>query len=91
MSSEQIEVSAERLNGLADKIDGLDLTAAERRVIDTVLERAATTEESEVAGFQLGLFVFPDGFPEPADLRPGGCKVAAACGIWEPDDGTFRV
>ena len=91
MTHQQIEMSAELLNGVADKIDALDFTEAERAVMDVILARAASNGVAEVSGFQVGLFLFPPEFLKSPDLRTGGCKVAAACGYWEPDTGFDSV
>ncbi len=47
---ETVEVSAEDLQALGEKLEALDLTDAERAVLDEVLERAAAYEP-EVEGF----------------------------------------
>ncbi|MGI9659014.1 MAG: hypothetical protein ACR2OD_08895 [Gaiellaceae bacterium] len=81
MASEQIEVTAALLNGMADRIDGLNLTDGEQAVMETVLARAAAATEAEVSAFGYG--TFPSRSLKPEDVRPGGRKIAAAIGLLE--------
>lgn len=46
-----MQINAELINTLAQKIDQLDLSGDERMVLDTVLARAAMNDAEEVAGF----------------------------------------
>ncbi len=48
--SDSVEVTAEDLESLGAKIDGLELSDAERAIMDEVFERAAAYEP-EVEGF----------------------------------------
>ncbi len=47
-----MDIAAEQINSLAAKIDSLDLTDAERAILDEVFERARTTEP-EVEGYYI--------------------------------------
>ena len=68
--------SADTLNSLAAKLDGLDLTDEERALLDELLERAAGYEP-EVAGFAMGDY---SGLLSGADLSPTGFKLATGLG-----------
>ena len=77
-----MQVNAELINSLAQKIDQVDLTGDERMVLDTVLARAAMSDADEVSGFSLA---------NPLDgLNPLGRTWGAALGmLGSPGTGTI--
>ena len=83
MASEQIEVTAEVLNGLADKIDGLSLDDTEQAVMEAVLARATATKDAEVSGFLVG--IFPSRNLKMADIKDTSRKLAKALGVFDED------
>jgi len=46
-----MDITADLINSLADKIDAIELTGDERMLLDSVLARAAMSEDDEVTGF----------------------------------------
>jgi hypothetical protein len=64
---------------LTAKLAALDLPGAERRVLERILDRAASVDD-EVEGFKVQFHDISVTFRSPADLFP---KVAAAAGLAE--------
>jgi hypothetical protein len=84
-----MQATPEMITGLADKLDGLDLTEAERTILDTVLERAASSGEPDVEGF--GVFAKYDGldgeFIDRTTFNPTADKLARGIIAIELDAG----
>jgi len=83
MTGAKVEITAELLNGVAEKLDGLALNDSERAVLDAILARAAAAPEDEVSGFWGGDTVVRS--LENATIRPGGQKVGLAIGVFTDD------
>ncbi len=76
---------ADTLNSLAAKLDGLDLTDAERDLLDQLIERAAGYEP-EVEGFGFAASSYT-GLKSGADLSATAFKLGGGLGlvITQPD------
>ncbi len=72
-------IDAETLNSLAGKLDALDLTDAEREVLDRVLEHAAAYEP-DVEGFAFSADAYT-GLASGADLSATAFKLGSALQI----------
>ncbi len=74
-----VEITAGVVNGLAAKVEGLDLTPEERAVLDTVLKRATAAGERAAAAED---FVFTQYYPPPnaEDVDEGGRRWGTALG-----------
>ena len=69
------------LNGLAAKLDGLDLTETERELLDEIMDRAEAYEP-DVEGFAFGANEFKyTGFKSGADLSTTALKLGGGLGF----------
>lgn len=84
-----VTVTTEVLNSLGAKLEELDLSEAERAVLDHILARAASADEAEVSGFgemyEEVAFVFDTVVASPTADRLG----KALLGIGNPMYGDF--
>lgn len=77
------EINPETLESLAAKLDGLDLTDAERAVLDRVLDRAASYEP-EVEGFGMDMGFGEFKLASGADLSRTAFRLGSGSGILKP-------
>lgn len=82
MADTRTEITADLLNGLAQKLDGLNLNEAEQAVVDAVLTRAAAAPDDEVSGFWGGDLA---GNLNNADIHPRGAQLGLALSIFDAD------
>ncbi len=68
------------LNGLAAKLDGLDLTETERALLDEIMDRAEAYEP-DVEGFAFGGSYSYSGFKSGADLSTTALKLGGSLGF----------
>jgi hypothetical protein len=76
------EITEDDLNGLAAKLDGLDLNDTERVLLDGLMERAAAYEP-EVEGFGVDLTSYGSysGNTSGAGLQASSLKLAGGLGF----------
>lgn len=76
-------IDADALNGLAAKLDALELTDAEQAVLDQLLQRAAAYEP-EVEGFGFDVNAYT-GLASGADLSATAFKLGGALRVVDTD------
>lgn len=79
----EIDAAADLLDSLASKIESLDLTDDESKVLDTIMDRAQAFDSDEVSGFKMGDNRFP---PIPAGRTvmvksPMGLRLGNGAGV----------
>ncbi len=73
------EISADDMNNLAAKLDGLDLNETERALLDEIFQRAADYEpDVEGFGFDSSRYT---GFKSGADLSTTALKLTGGLGF----------
>jgi len=76
------EINEDDLNGLAAKLDGLELSDTERALLDGLMERAAAYEpEVEGFGFDTSAFGSYSGQQSGAGLKASSLKLAGGLGF----------
>lgn len=76
------EINEDVLNGLAAKLDGLDLDDTERALLDGLMERAAAYEpEVEGFGFDTASYGSYSGNVSGAGLKASSLKLAGSLGF----------
>ena len=74
------EINSESITGLAQKLDGLDLTEGERKTLEIMLMRAAESA-AEVEGFGV-VFQVETTYRPPSNRPNTEAKVASALGLF---------